>query len=382
MSRILTIIGTRPQSIKTAAVSHLIREEHGDALEERILYTGQHYDHNLFRVFFDELGIPEPFRNLGVGSGEQGAQTAEMVMGIERALKEETPDLVLLYGDTNSTLAGSLAASKQHIPIAHVESGLRSFRKGMPEEINRVLTDHVSTLLFAPTPTAIHNLSREGFPDGPPAAPTIDRPAVHRPGDVMYDNALRFAPIAERRSKVLERFGLDPGFLLVTFHRAENTQDPERLAGILNGLLELPRQRDRKAIIPLHPGTRTAIADRVDPELWERFRNDPSLMLCDPLPYLDMVRLLRNASLVATDSGGLQKEAFFHGKPCLVLRDETEWAELVENGNSILVGADPERIASGVEGFDEGRRRELPELFGDGKAGSYICRTLRSFLRA
>ncbi|MFB6257773.1 MAG: UDP-N-acetyl glucosamine 2-epimerase, partial [Flavobacteriales bacterium] len=264
MPRILTIIGTRPQSIKTAAVSHVLQKDHGDVLEERILYTGQHYDHNLFQVFFEELGIPEPFMNLGVGSREQGQQTGKMIEGIEAALLEERADLVLLFGDTNSTLAGALAASKLRIPIAHVEAGVRSFRKGMPEEINRVLTDHVSTLLFTPTATASMNLEREGFASEHPVDPAIDRPAVHRSGDLIYDNALRFGSIAERRSDVLERFGIENGDVLVTFHRAENIRDPSRLRGILQGIRDLLHRSGRDSLIPLHPGTRKAIAEEVD----------------------------------------------------------------------------------------------------------------------
>lgn len=380
MPRVLTIIGTRPQSIKTAAVSHLFNQEHSDLIQERILYTGQHYDQNLFQVFFDELGIPEPFKNLGVGSGEQGEQTAEMLKGVERVIDEEDPDLVLLYGDTNSTLAGALAASKLHVPIAHVEAGLRSFRKGMSEELNRVLTDHVSTLLFAPTPTAQENLEREAFPSELPAQPSIDRPAVHRSGDVMYDNALRFGAIAERNSDIIERLEVPPGAVLITFHRAENSKDPERLKGILHGLRALLERSGRPGVIPLHPGMRKAIEERVDKELWERFLDHSAITVIDPLPYLDMVRLQRNASLIVTDSGGLQKEAFFHGKPCLVLRDETEWQELLDQGNSVLVGADPERIARGAELFENGAPPTDQGVFGEGRAGSYICDTIRSFL--
>lgn len=382
MLRILTIIGTRPQSIKTAGVSQVLKEEHSDLLEERILYTGQHYDRNLFQVFFHELGIPEPFMNLKVGSAKQGDQTAVMLQGIESAIEAEDPDLVLLYGDTNSTMAGALAASKLQVPIAHVEAGLRSFRKEMSEELNRVLTDHVSTLLFAPTGVAKQNLEREAFPSEPPGQPSIDRPAVHRSGDIMYDNALRFGPIAERNSDVIERLGISSGAVLATFHRAENSNDPERLKGILNGLRVLLERSGKIAVIPLHPGTRRAIEERVESENWEQFLNDPAIMVVDPLPYLDMVRLQRNASLIVTDSGGLQKEAFFHGKPCLVLRDETEWQELVDLGNSVLVGADPERIGKGVELFDGEASTVVPDLFGDGRAGSHICRTIRSFLQS
>ncbi len=380
LARILTIIGTRPQSIKTAAVSHVLNEEHADLIEERILYTGQHYDRELFQVFFDELGIPEPFRDLGVGSGKQGEQTAGMLRGIEVSIEEERPDLVLLYGDTNSTLAGAVAASKLQVPIAHVEAGLRSFRKAMSEEINRVLTDQVSTLLFAPTVVAEAQLGHEGFPLDPPLRASIDHPAVHRSGDVMYDNALHLAPVAERRSDVLERLSIAPGAILLTFHRAENCKDPERLKGILEGIRRLLERSGKKGVLPLHPGTRKAIEAHVQKELWEQFLNDPAIMVTDPLSYLDMIRLQRNASLIVTDSGGLQKEAFFHGKPCMVLRDETEWTELVENGNSVLVGADAERIEKGAELFTKGSAEAVPELFGDGAAGNYICRTIRSFL--
>lgn len=379
MKRILTIIGTRPQSIKTAAVSRILGEEHADLLEERILYTGQHYDRELKEVFFEEMGIPAPSRDLGVGSALHGEQTAKMLQGVEAVLMEEAPELVLVYGDTNSTLAGALAASKLHIPVAHVEAGLRSFKKTMPEELNRILSDHASTLLFTPTGTASRNLEREGFPLSIEGSPSIDRPLVHQAGDVMYDNALHFGEVAERNSDVLERLELGEAPILITFHRAENLASPERLQGILEGLIRLIEKSGKKAVLPLHPGTRKAIGERVSSELRDRFFQHEAVRIADPLPYLDTIRIEKNASLVVTDSGGIQKEAFFHGSPCLVLRDETEWRELVDNGNSVLVGADPERISKGMEQFS-GRKEEKGELFGDGNAGRYICQRIRDFL--
>lgn len=381
MKRIVTIIGTRPQSIKAAVVARVLHEEHADAIEERILYTGQHYDRELFEVFFEEMGIPVPFRNLGVGSGEQGAATAAMISGIESSLREEDPDLVLLYGDTNTTLAGSIAASKLHIPIAHVEAGLRSYRKRMPEEINRVLTDHVSTFLFTPTRTGSQNLFEEGFPPEAPERPSIDEPLVFRSGDVMYDSILHFGPIAERRSDVLERLGIEGPVTLVTCHRAENTDDPEKLRGVMEGILQLSRSSERTTVIPLHPRTRKAIEEGIDPGFREKFEAEERIRICEPLSYFDMLRLQRNASLILTDSGGLQKEAFFQGVPCLLFREESEWKESLENGGSRLVGTEPERLLKAWKELDEDGKGSVqdPELFGDGNAGRYICRTLRNF---
>lgn len=321
--RILTIIGARPQFIKAAAVSRqmALRSD----VDEVIVHTGQHYDVDMSDIFFDELAIPRPDHHLGIGGGTHGAMTGRMLEAIERVLLAESPDWVLVYGDTNSTLAGALAAVKLHVPVAHVEAGLRSFNRRMPEEINRVLTDHASDLLFAPTAAAIANLRHEGLPEE----------RLHLVGDVMYDAALFYKDRAYPPAWFRGSGMMEGGFVLATVHRAENTDDPERLRGILEGLggSALP------VVLPLHPRTRAKI-DQFGLAIPETIR------VVAPVGYLEMVWLEAHSALIATDSGGVQKEAYFHGKPCVTLREETEWVELVESGWNVLVGADMAKIAS------------------------------------
>src|SRR5687767_11661717 len=312
--KIATIIGARPQFVKAAAFSRIVA---GRAdMEEILIHTGQHYDFNMSEVFFQQLNIPPPRYNLGVGSGHHGAQTGKMLEMIEAAFQKEKPNVVLVYGDTNSTLAGALAAAKLHIPVAHVEAGLRSFNRRMPEEINRVLTDHASSALFAPTQAAVEHLAAEGVP--------ADR--VHLVGDVMYDAALAYARVAEAQSAILRSLGLAAGrYALATIHRAENTDDPRRLQQICRGLAETAAAMP--VVFPVHPRTRAALK-RADIALADR----PGLTLCDPVGYLDMTMLEKSAALIVTDSGGVQKEAYFHGVPCITVREETEWTELVDLG--------------------------------------------------
>jgi len=336
---IVTIVGARPQFIKAAAVSRALRARHREVL----VHTGQHYDANMSAIFFDELGIPPPDVNLAVGSAGHGAQTGAMLAKIEEVLLAEQPDWVLVYGDTNSTLAGALAAAKLRIPVAHVEAGLRSFNRAMPEEINRVLTDHLSDLLLCPSQTAIDNLAREG----------ITR-SVILVGDVMAD-ALRLA--AERAdNSVLESSGVQPGdYALATVHRAENTDDPLRLQGILIGLTLL----DMPVIFPAHPRARRAIAAL-------EWKPPAHVRLIEPVGYLGMVALMRGARVILTDSGGVQKEAYWLGVPCVTLRDETEWVETVAHGWNTLVGADPERIVAAAR--QPYPTTPHPPLYGDGHA--------------
>ncbi|MCA1799679.1 MAG: UDP-N-acetylglucosamine 2-epimerase (non-hydrolyzing) [Xanthomonadaceae bacterium] len=350
MIRVCTVVGARPQFIKAAVVSRAFREA-PDRYAESIIHTGQHYDHGMSDVFFSELDIPKPDHNLGVGGGSHGQNTGRMLEKVEEVLVAERPDFVLLYGDTNSTLAGVLAAVKLHIPVAHVEAGLRSYNRRMPEEINRVLTDHASSLLFTPTDLATRNLAGEGISAG----------KVLQVGDVMYDAALFYAGLAERNSGSLARFGLAPkGYALATIHRPENTDDPMRLRGIFTGLEAAPMP----VLLPLHPRTRKQIAafDIAVPA---------SVTIVDPVGYLDMVMLERNAALILTDSGGVQKEAYFHGVPCITMRDETEWVELVDAGVNIIVGADPDRIRAALA---RSITTVVPEgqLYGDGTAGTKI----------
>jgi UDP-N-acetylglucosamine 2-epimerase len=340
---VLSIVGARPQFIKAAPVSRALRQ----VAHEVLLHTGQHYDYGMSTVFFEELDIPEPDYNLGVGSGSHGWQTAQMLMRIEQVLLEERPDGLLVYGDTNSTLAGALAAVKLHIPVAHVESGLRSFNRHMPEEHNRVLTDHASDLLFCPTQTAVDNLAAEGITAG-----------VHLTGDVMVDALFYNAELAQKRSNILERLKLSPGgYALVTAHRPRNTDDPTRLRAILSALEQIAQRGP--VVFPAHPRTRQALA-ALD------YQPAPGLCIIEPVGYLDILALQKSARLVLTDSGGMQKEAYLFAVPCLTLREETEWVETVEAGWNQLVGADCDAILRAAREF-----RPVgtpPPLFGDGHA--------------
>lgn len=316
--KVLTVVGARPQFVKAAAVGRVFRQR---GVTEVLVHTGQHFSADMSDVFFRELGMPEPDYNLGVGGLPHGAMTGRMLEGIEGILERERPDWVLVYGDTNSTLAGALAAAKRHVPIAHVEAGLRSFNRAMPEEINRVLTDHVSTLLLCPTRRAVANLAREGIVAG-----------CEHVGDVMYDVALAVRDVALKTSAILDRLGLeDDGFVLATVHRAENTEDAGRLTEVFDAVRRLAD--GRPVVLPLHPRTAQAAARHGVPL--------DGLTLCDPVGYIDMTRLICGSRLVVTDSGGLQKEAYFHARPCVTLRDETEWVETIECGwNRLWTQAD------------------------------------------
>lgn len=356
--KILTVIGARPQFVKAAVVSRALQKRTN--FSEVLVHTGQHYDNNMSDVFFKELEIPKPSHHLGVGSSSHGRQTAQMLERIERVLVQELPDCVLVYGDTNSTLAGALAAAKLHIPVAHVEAGLRSFNRRMPEEINRVLTDHVSSLLFAPTRGAVENLAREGIEDG----------KVVLCGDVMYDAALYYARKASARTNVLAIYGLEPkGYALATVHRAENTDDRSRLQEIVAALCELAHRMP--VVLPLHPRTRAAMK-RLDIEA-------KPLRMIDPVGYLEMAALESGAALIATDSGGVQKEAFFHRVPCVTLRDETEWRELVDGGYNRLAGADRGKIIDCADEALASRPDWDRQLYGDGDACMKIIDSLQKF---
>lgn len=377
MKRILTVVGARPQIIKAAAISRAIAAHFQGRLEEIILHTGQHYDANMSEVFFSELGIPAPAIQLHVGSGTHAVQTARMLEGIEQHLLDLAPDIVLLYGDTNSTLAGALAAAKLRIPVAHVEAGLRSRDRSMPEELNRIVCDHSSTWLFCPTGTAVRNLVQEGFPDHEDAQPTIDRPSVVLSGDVMYDNSLHFAQLAAQRSKVLEGLGLQPGsFVLATIHRDNNTDDAQRLERLVRSLLSIHADHGLPVVWPLHPRTRKRMDELLPADLMQRIEQGEGLKLIPPAGFLDMIALERNSRLVLTDSGGVQKEAFFFGKPVVVLRSTTEWVELLDHGWAVLVDADPGRIANAVQYYLAQEMGVAPALYGDGHAAERICAAL------
>lgn len=350
MKKIVSIVGARPQFIKAAVISRLIRNEYKDRFSEYLLHTGQHYDDNMSEIFFREMMIPKPNVNLEVGSGTHGKMTGEMLIRIEEVLLEQKPDWVVVYGDTNSTLAGALAASKIHIPVAHVEAGLRSFKRRMPEEQNRVVADHLSTLLFCPTDTAVTNLKREGITKG-----------VHKTGDVMYDANLFYRKLLKKRPKeesVLSRIKLPEYFFLLTMHRAENTDDPKRLKDIVDAL----NGSGKKGIFPMHPRTKKALEAN-------GLSFNGNITCIDPVGYFDMLELEERCEFIVTDSGGVQKEAYFFEKPCITLRDETEWVETVEAGANVVVGAYKERIE---EVFNLLPKSNVDNLYGDGESGCQI----------
>jgi len=346
-------VGARPQFIKAAPLSRALRQS---GHSEFLVHTGQHYDHNMSQVFFEEMGLPLPDVNLEVGSGSHGRQTGEMLARLEEVMQREKPDYVLVYGDTNSTLAGALAAVKLRIPVAHVEAGLRSFNREMPEEHNRVIADHCADLLFCPTQTAVANLAREGLTAG-----------VHLTGDTMYDAVLQFASVARQKSTLLKTLELEPrSYLLATIHRPYNTDDSESLQNILSAFVE----SEETIIFPVHPRTRCQIEAL-------GFRETGRLRLIEPVGYLDMLALEQNARLILTDSGGVQKEAYFFGVPCLTLRPETEWVETVEAGWNAICIADRNRIKEGIKRADWPEENP-PQIFGDGRAAQNIAALIES----
>lgn len=381
MIRLLTVIGARPQIIKAAAVSRAVKDCFPGDIQETILHTGQHYDENMSQVFFEELEIPRPDFNLGVGSGRHGEQTAKMISGIEAVLLDGHFDGVVLYGDTNSTLAGAVAASKVHVPVFHIEAGLRSFNMAMPEEVNRIVCDQLSSILFAPTQTACRNLEMEGFSVSRARFKNGKGRVVVHSGDVMYDNALHFAPVAESKCDILQRFGLEKGgFVLATIHRPANTDSPERLSSIFRALLDIA-ERDRiRVVLPLHPRTGKLLPQNLDPEICRRVESSPFILLVPPASFFEIIVLEKNAMIVMTDSGGVQKEAFFCGRPTVILRPETEWVEIVEHGAGILADADDGRI---VKAYDSlcGTSIRFPSLFGDGHAAEHILARIKDYLR-
>ena len=373
--KIVTVIGARPQIIKAAALSRAIKEHFKKEVNEVIVHTGQHYDDNMSQVFFDELGIPQPDYNLGVGSASHGVQTAKMIEGIEEILLKEKPDYLVLYGDTNSTLAGAIAASKIHVPIVHIEAGLRSFNKSMPEEINRICCDHCSTLLFSPTATGFKNLIKEGFNPDNKRRFTIDNPGIYHCGDVMYDNSKYFANIADTKSQILDKEGLrGTGYMLCTIHRDNNTDQPERLNAIFKALLKI--SECKMVVLPLHPRTSKLLNTNLEKDLYDKITNNKNIKILPPASFLDMIVLERHAQMVVTDSGGVQKEAFFFQKPCLILRSETEWKEIVECGAAVITDADEQKIIASFNDFVENPPHKFPEIFGDGKAAEFICKEM------
>jgi len=378
MVNILTIIGARPQIIKAAAISRTIATHYSDRISEHILHTGQHYDEGMSDVFFRELGIPTPSINLHIGSESHGVQTARMIEGIEQVLTNNrvSYDGVIVYGDTNSTLAAAIAASKVHIPVFHVEAGLRSFNMSMPEEINRIVCDQLSSLLFTPTMTGLHNLEAEGFSaDGIKACMRFANGKGQRAvlsGDVMYDNAIYYSTLADQKSTILEELSLQPEqFVLATVHRPSNTDNPTNLQAIFKALLAIAEEKQTDVVFPLHPRTSKLMAAQLGTTLLQRVEQCRRIHLIPPVSFLEMISLEKHAAIVLTDSGGVQKEAYFYGRPCVIMRPETEWTEIVKAGAGIVTDADCTRIVAAYEQLLQ-KPIAAPTVFGDGHASEKI----------
>ena len=372
--KIVTIIGARPQIIKAAALSRAIKNKFSNSITEIIVHTGQHYDENMSQVFFDELGIPEPNYNLNVGSGSHGKQTATMIAGIEDILLQEIPSAIVLYGDTNSTLAGAIAASKIHVPVVHIEAGLRSFNKAMPEEINRIMCDHVSTLLFSPTKTGFQNLQNEGFKAKNEKPFNANNPKIYHSGDVMFDNSLYFSEVADEKTTIISKNNLyKNNFILATIHRNNNTDEPVRLNALFNALYKISEANHLDVLLPLHPRTAKLLEFNLEAELHQKMKASKHFKIIPPVSFLEMIALEKNCKIVMTDSGGVQKEAFYFEKPCVILRTETEWVELVECGAAMIADADEQKIMTAYKTLTSKNNMQFPKLYGDGKAAEFIC---------
>lgn len=377
MLKILTIVGARPQFIKAAAISRAVENHYKGAVKEILVHTGQHYDHYMSDVFFREMGIPEPLYNLGIGSDNHGSQTGKMLMGLEELMLREKPDGIIVYGDTNSTIAAALAASKIFIPVIHIEAGLRSSNKKMPEEINRIATDHVSTLMFSPTMTGIRNLEREGFNLDARPPFHIDNPGIFHSGDVMFDNTIFFQKRAEEVSRILGQLAFkSDDFVLATIHRPSNTDSQERLKSILKALLDISDSLNTDVVLPLHPRTSQMLKSFKDQSFIDKLIPKNGVHLIPAVSFLDMIQLEDRASVILTDSGGVQKEAWFLKKPLVILRKETEWTEIVEHGNGVLAGISTDHIVRSTEKFLENPPEDFPPIFGNGHAAEEIMQTV------
>ena len=377
MVKILTIIGARPQFIKAAAISRAIRNHFSSEINEVLVHTGQHYDKALSSVFFDELKIPKEKYNLQIGSGSHAEQTAKMILEIEKVVLEEKPTAILLYGDTNSTLAACLVAVKMHIDIIHVEAGVRSYNKKFPEEVNRLICDHMASMLFVPSDAGMNSLALENFAtENPTGKLSSSNPAVYRCGDIMYDNTLYFLDQINKRDKsTFDKYAIPSSeYILATMHRPSNVDQEETLESILRAFNDIIEQHNKSIVLPLHPRTKNILSQ--SPKLSSYLEND-RLHVISPVSFLEMIELEKNADMVVTDSGGVQKEAYFMEKPCLIMLDETPWTELVESNNARLVGSDYQLIIDGANYFlNENTDLNFPSMYGDGKTSEFICQEI------
>lgn len=370
MLKILTLIGARPQFIKASAISRAIKNDFSDKIKEVIVHSGQHYDENMSSVFFEELKIPNPNYIFKLGGSNPSNQTAEMLAQLDLVLQTEEPDAILVYGDTNTTLVGALASSKKQIPLIHVEAGLRSFNKRMPEEVNRVITDHCSSLLFCPTLTSVENLQNEGIVHSDGHC-SIDAPKVYLCGDIMYDNSVYFSNYTD--DKIFADKDVKKGsYILFTLHRQSNTDDDLRLRSICEMMLRFSQENKKQIVFPIHPRTRKSLRKVLNEEEYSQFMNHEFLKVIPPVSFLEMITLELNSELVVTDSGGVQKEAYFFEKPCLILRSETEWVEIVEQGCALLVDSSEEKFKEGYQLLMT-KSLNFKKLFGDAKSANYIC---------
>lgn len=372
--KILTIVGARPQIIKAAAISREIKNNFKNEIKEIIVHTGQHYDKNMSEVFFNELGIPKPQINLNVGSGSHGKQTAIMIDKIEQLIFNENPNAIVVYGDTNSTLAAAIAASKAHLPIIHIEAGLRSFNKEMPEEINRIMCDHVSTLLFSPTKTGLNNLKNEGFNKNNKKQASLDNPKIYHCGDIMYDNSKYFSTLSDSNSSILSENKLKKdNYILSTIHRNDNTDVAKNLSSIFEAFIKISNKYKLPIILPLHPRTKKMMEINLSSELREEIDLSVYIKIIPPASFLDIIALEKNCRMIITDSGGIQKEAYFFEKPCIILRPQTEWIEILETGSAVIVGAQRHKIISESFKLLEKTDFKYPKVFGNGNAANFIC---------
>jgi UDP-GlcNAc3NAcA epimerase len=375
--KIVTIIGARPQIIKSSAINRAIKTKFSYQLEEVIVHTGQHYDENMSAIFFEEMGISTPSYNLNVGSGSHGQQTAKMIEGLETIFLKENPSAVLVYGDTNSTIAGALAAAKIHIPVVHVEAGLRSFNKAMPEEVNRIACDHMSTLLFTPTKTGLDNLMREGFSENKDAKATANQPKIYQCGDVMYDNSLYFSTISADQSTILlENELVENQYVLTTIHRDSNTDIAENMTAIFQALYDIQHETGLTIVLPIHPRTKSKMEAQLPADLLAKISTNAQFKIIPPAGFIDIIALEKNARMIITDSGGLQKEAYFFQKSCVILRPQTEWVEIVANGNAILAGSDYTKIVAAFKKLHAKTDFTFPSYYGEGNAAEFICQKI------